>query len=166
GVYGGVKEAILTEVDGIILANAGVDRKNVGSGLVALPFTELKGIAESFYRYAYERYSVKIGVIISDSMVTPLRKGTKAVAVYTYGFNPVRDYRGEPDLYGRKIRFTQQALADSIASAAHLVIGEGSEGVPAALVKGVKIEFIEDDTSEMAKVSRYECIYGRLYKPC
>jgi len=163
-IYGGVSEAILTEVDGIIIANAGIDRKNVGGGELALPFTELKGIAKKFYDEIFKRFGVRVGVIITDSMVSPLRKGTKAVAVYIYGFKPVKDYRGVKDLYGRVIRYTQFALADSIASAAHLVIGEGAESIPAALVKGVDIELVDKDTTDEIKVGRDECIYRELYK--
>jgi len=75
GIYRGVREAILTVVDDVLLANAGLDRKNAGINKVALPFTELKGIVGKFYKYVYDKYGVRVGVIISDSMIAPLRGG-------------------------------------------------------------------------------------------
>ena len=74
-IYGGVKEAILTVVDGVLLANAGLDRKNADINKVASLFTELKGVAGEFYKYIYNKYGVREGVIISNSMIALLWRG-------------------------------------------------------------------------------------------
>ena len=165
-ILGGVERVVSTIIDNIVVANASIDRKNVGGGMVSMPFTALKNVAKKFFNAILEKYRVKVGIIISDSVVYPLRRGTSAVAVYVYGFNPVKDYRGYNDLYGRRIIFTQMALADSIAAAAHIVMGEGNEMTPAALVRGVDIELIDGDTTNQAKMTINECMYKDMYINC
>ena len=164
GFYGGVSNFILGKINDVFLPNAGVDNKNVGKNRIALPPLRIRDVAEKLYRLVLDRYNVKIGVIITDSTVYPLRRGTRAVALYTYGFRPIKDYRGKKDLFGRKIRFTQLALADEIASAAHIVMGEGTETVPAAIVRGVEVELIDGEENYLMKISMDKCIYRDLYQ--
>lgn len=163
-IYGGVKGFLLAEIDGVFLPNAGIDMKNVGEDKVTLPPIRLSIFAKEIYDSIYRIYGVKVGVIISDSTVFPLRKGTRAVALYTYGFEPIKNYVNKEDLYKRKIKFTKMSLADEIASASHLVLGEGDEGIPAALIRGVNIFMKEEDTSSKLKIKKEECLYKELYK--
>jgi len=162
-ILGGVKGFILSIVDGVILPNAGVDRKNVGVNRYALPFVEIKDKAREFYYRVLERYQVRIGVILVDSTIFPLRLGTRAIAVAIYGFIPIKNYIGTEDLYGVKIKYTYMNIADEMASAAHLVMGEGDEGIPAVLIRGYNINLIDKDTSDMAKIKFKDCLYNKLY---
>jgi coenzyme F420-0:L-glutamate ligase/coenzyme F420-1:gamma-L-glutamate ligase len=66
------------------------------------------------------------------------------VAVGVAGFKPIRDRRGEKDLFGYVLRLKQTAVADELASAAELVIGQASEGIPAAIVRGYNYQAAED----------------------
>ena len=82
------------------------------------------------------RLGVDLGIIISDSFGRPWRNGVVNVALGAAGLPSLVDRRGEPDRCGRGMEVTQVALADALAAAAGLVMGEGAEGVPAVLVKG------------------------------
>jgi len=138
-VIGGVEGVILTYTGGVLAANAGIDRKNVGLGRAALPPHLLRGVAREVREALNHSLGIDIGIVITDSVVYPLRMGTRAYAVDVAGIAPLRDYRGEEDLYGRRIEFTVLNIADEVASAAHLVMGEGGESRPGAIVRGLGI---------------------------
>jgi coenzyme F420-0:L-glutamate ligase/coenzyme F420-1:gamma-L-glutamate ligase len=81
-------------------------------------------------------FGVEIGVIINDSFGRPWRIGVVGVALGAAGLPVVRNMIGTPDLFGRKLRVTEIAVADEVASAASLVMGQGGEGQPAVHVRG------------------------------
>ena len=162
-IYGGVKKTLLTEVNDTIIPNAGIDRKNVPMNHYALPFSTLKGKAREIYSKIREKFNVRVGVIISDSTVYPLRLGTRSIAIYTYGFYPLIDFRGKKDLYNKEIQYTVMAYADEIASAAHLTLGEGDEKVPAAIVKGLDIKLVEKETTNMLLIEKEKCLFNKIY---
>jgi len=118
---------------GHVMANAGIDRSNLGPGqgerALLLPI-DPDGTAAAL--------AARLGcaVVISDSFGRPWRMGVGCVALGAAGLPALIDRRGETDRDGRVLEVTQVALADLVASAAGLVMGEGSEGVPAALVRG------------------------------
>jgi coenzyme F420-0:L-glutamate ligase/coenzyme F420-1:gamma-L-glutamate ligase len=80
------------------------------------------------------------GVIISDSFGRPWRVGTVGVAIGCAGIPATLDLRGRPDLYGRALRVTVVGSADEIASAASVLMGQGSEGRPVVLVRGLALQ--------------------------
>lgn len=138
-VYGGVPAAVLTLKHGILIANAGIDRKNAPKGAAALWPSNPRRVAESLRSEMRSKFGRNVGIVIVDSRLTPLRLGTVGVALATAGFTPIKDYRGKRDLEGRHIQMTVHSLADDLASAAHLVMGEGEEGTPIAIVRGSQI---------------------------
>jgi coenzyme F420-0:L-glutamate ligase/coenzyme F420-1:gamma-L-glutamate ligase len=144
-IYGGVEHALLTLKDNMLTVNAGIDAKNSPVGYVTLWPANLRSWIEEFRRKLEKWFSAKVGVLVTDSSCVPLRLGTVGVALAASGFRPMRDYRGGEDLYGRRIMITQHALAQSLADAAHLVMGEGSEHVPIALVRRAPLE-MNDET--------------------
>jgi len=79
----------------------------------------------------------KLAVIIGDTYSRPFRVGQVEFAIGISGFDPIVDYRGSKDLFGYKLKFKYVALADEVAAVAELVMGQGSEGVPAVIVRGV-----------------------------
>ena len=162
-IYGGVEKTLLTEINNTIIPNAGVDRKNVPVNQYTLPFSMLRGKAKEFYNRIKEKFNVRVGVIISDSTVYPLRLGTRSIAVYTYGFYPLIDFRGRRDLYNKEIEYTVMAYADEIASAAHLALGEGEEKVPAAIVKGLDIKLVEKETTNTILIEKDKCLFNKIY---
>jgi coenzyme F420-0:L-glutamate ligase / coenzyme F420-1:gamma-L-glutamate ligase len=79
---------------------------------------------------------VDVAVIVSDTHGRPFRMGEINIAVGAAGIKPIRDRRGEKDLYGYVLRIKQTAIADELASAAELVIGQANEGIPVAIIRG------------------------------
>lgn len=124
---------------GHVLANAGIDASNVAQGNhdTVLLWPENPDASARKLRTAFQEYfAVSIAVIISDSLGRAWRMGTMGTAIGIAGMKPLRDRRGETDLLGRTLESTVIGVADEIAAAASLVIGEGAEGTPVAIVRG------------------------------
>jgi coenzyme F420-0:L-glutamate ligase / coenzyme F420-1:gamma-L-glutamate ligase len=125
---------------GYVMANAGIDRSNVaGKDRVLLLPLDPDGSAAALRSAIMERNGLEIGVIICDSFGRPWRKGVTNVALGAAGVPALIDRRGEPDRQGRKLEVTEVALADQLASAAGLLMGEGAESRPAVLISGLTL---------------------------
>ena len=137
---------IITETKhGWFCANSGVDRSNVpGARNVAPLPTDPNNSAAEVRKKIKEITGKEVAVIISDTHGRPLRDGEINVAVGVAGFKPIRDRRGEQDLYGYTLRIKRTAIADELASAAELVIGQANEGIPAAIIRGYAYPRSED----------------------
>lgn len=126
---------------GHVMANAGVDRSNLGSAngdrALLLP-EDSDASAQRLREGLARRFGAPPAVVISDSFGRPWRQGVVNVAIGASGLPSLIDRRGECDRDGRLLEVTQVALADIVASAAGLATGEGAEGVPAALVRGLE----------------------------
>jgi len=164
-VYWGVPGALLTLKEGILTPNAGVDQKNAPEGHVALWPKDPNKTAEKVRQGILERIGKRIGVLIIDSRITPLRLGTTGVAIGLAGFEPIRDCRTRPDIYGRRILITKHALADDLASAAHLVIGESNEQTPLVLIKNAPIKLTERIDTSSTVIPRKYCLFASHMKP-
>jgi coenzyme F420-0:L-glutamate ligase/coenzyme F420-1:gamma-L-glutamate ligase len=129
---------IITETKhGIVCANAGVDRSNVpGEGNVALLPKRPDRSAQDIRRKIRNLTGKDVAVIISDTQGRPLREGGINMAIGVAGINPIQDRRGEKDLFGYVLRVKRTAIADELASAAELVIGQADEGIPVAIIRG------------------------------
>ncbi len=133
----------LTVRDGTVGVNAGIDESNAGDTLILLPKDSFKSAAALRSRLQ-EIYNVKqVGIVVTDSRITPLRAGVVGVALGYVGFRGLRDYRGKKDLYGRSMEVTQTDVADSLATAATLVMGEGAERQPIAIIIDAPVVFSE-----------------------
>lgn len=126
---------------GFIGANAGVDQSNVGpqdgvERALLLPH-DPDASAEALHTALEKNHGVRIGVIINDSFGRPWRLGTTGVALGCAGLPALKDLRGRPDLLGRPLRVSVSAFADEIAAAASLLMGQGDEGRPIVLVRGL-----------------------------
>lgn len=123
---------------GHVLANSGIDASNVaGRDDIVLLWPEDPDLSAQELRAAIQaRFAVRVAVIISDSLGRAWRLGTTGTAIGIAGMLPLRDRCGESDLFDRELKATITAVADEIAAAASLVIGEGAEGTPAAIVRG------------------------------
>jgi coenzyme F420-0:L-glutamate ligase/coenzyme F420-1:gamma-L-glutamate ligase len=134
---------------GFVCANSGIDQSNVehddGECALLLPLDPDR--SARLLREALMQASGKqIGVIVSDSMNRPWRLGTLGFAIGSAGITVLDDRRGEKDLYGRELKVTMSNRADSIATAAVLVMGETTEGIPVAIVRG----FPAEDSAQVA----------------
>jgi len=123
---------------GYVMANAGIDRSNVGGHdrVLLLP-RDPDASAATLRAALHQRYDIDAGVIIADSFGRPWRKGVTNVALGAAGLPSLINRRGEPDRSGRRLEVTEVALADQLASAAGLLMGEGAEGLPAVWISGI-----------------------------
>jgi F420-0:gamma-glutamyl ligase len=119
------------------LGAGGIDESNTNGNYVLLPKDSAK-TAELIYQYLKKRFRIQeCGVIITDSHSTPLRRGASGIALAYRGFVGLKDYRGTADLFGRKMIMEQANVTDALASGAVLVMGEGAEQTPLALIEDV-----------------------------
>lgn len=134
---------------GFISANAGIDNSNVGRGdEVVLLLPQNPDQSAEALRQALEKATgVEIGIIISDTHGRPFRLGNVGVAIGVAGLPAILDLRGNHDLFRRELKVSMQGYADMIASSAHLVCGEGDEGLPVVLIRGLDYQ----DTDGKAK---------------
>jgi coenzyme F420-0:L-glutamate ligase/coenzyme F420-1:gamma-L-glutamate ligase len=127
---------------GMVLANAGVDRSNVpqdGGGMRVLLLPQDPDASSAALRAALaERFGAPLAVVVSDSVGRAWRHGVVGLAIGAAGLPSLLDLRGRRDLEGRALQVTQVGLADEIASAAQLLMGEADEGRPAVLVRGLE----------------------------
>jgi len=129
---------LITETkQGLICANSGIDRSNVpGDSNVALLPEDADQSAQMIRQKIMQITGKDVAVIVSDTHGRPLREGEINIALGIVGFEPIRDRRGEKDLFGYTIRIKRTAIADELASAAELVIGQTNEGIPVAIIRG------------------------------
>jgi len=123
---------------GMVLANAGIDRSNVGGEdhALLLPVDPDRSSADIRRRLA-EATGVDVGVMIIDSIGRAWRNGTVGTAIGVSGLPGLLDLRGRPDLFGRALETTEVGLADELAAAASLVMGQAGEGRPVVLARGL-----------------------------
>ena len=135
------RELIITEHRlGLIMANAGVDRSNVSGGperVLLLP-EDPDASSAALRKKLRARFGADMAVVVSDSAGRAWRNGVVGLALGAAGLPALEDLRGRNDLEGRPLEVTQVGLADAIASAAELLMGEADEGRPAVLVRGVQ----------------------------
>ncbi len=140
---------------GFTSANAGIDRSNVvqdeGDGRVLLlPLDPDRAAAE--IRHAVQnRANVQVGVVISDSHGRPFRMGTTGVAIGVAGIPALWNRRGEHDLYGYSLQHTDVGVGDEIAAAAGLLMGQGAEGLPVVLIRGLKLPGEDGRASDLVR---------------
>jgi coenzyme F420-0:L-glutamate ligase / coenzyme F420-1:gamma-L-glutamate ligase len=127
---------------GFVMANAGIDMSNVEgnsheSRALLLPLDPDAECAR-LRATLRERTQADVAVIINDSHGRAWRNGTVGVAIGSAGLPALLDLRGQPDLFGRALRITQVGLADELAAAASLMMGQASEGTPIVLIRGLE----------------------------
>ena len=140
------QNSIITETkSGVICANAGVDRSNVSGDRNVVPLPKNPNASAQNIRQEIKRLTgANVAVIVSDTHGRPFRMGEINVAIGVAGIKPIRDRRGEKDLFGYVLRIKQTAIADELSSAAELVIGQANEGIPAVIIRGYKYQTAEN----------------------
>ncbi|MBS7251388.1 MAG: coenzyme F420-0:L-glutamate ligase [Candidatus Freyarchaeota archaeon] len=142
-----MEHAIITETKhGFICANSGVDKSNMpGEHFVSLLPRDPEKSARELRKELEKLTGVKLAVIISDTHGRPFREGAINVAIGVSGMKPVWDRRGDVDLFGYTLKSTLVGIADELASAAELVMGEANEGIPVVIIRG--FDYIEGEGS-------------------
>lgn len=134
----------LTIKNNTLIASAGIDESNANGRFVLWPkdpqasANHVRGIIKKFYNVK------NVGVVITDSKTTPLRRGTSGIALAHCGFSALNDYVGKPDIFGRKLKVTKANIMEGLAAAAVLAMGEGREQTPLALIEDVPFVKFQD----------------------
>ena len=156
-VVGGINGFLLCMKHGTLLPNAGVDASNAPAGCVTPLPEDPDGSAYGIKKIVEKECNVRIGVIIADSRTHAMRRGCSGVAIGCAGITAVIDDRGRSDLFGRTLVVTQRAVADNIASAAELVMGEADESTPGAIIRGLGLPI--GDQTGIETISADECLF-------
>jgi len=159
----------LTIKNNILIPSAGIDESN-GNGLYILYPKNIQQSALTIWQYIRKRDSLQqLGILISDSHTTPMRRGVLGLGLGWCGFNPVYNYIGKPDCFGSLLRMTKVNNLDALAASAVFCMGEGNEQTPFAVITGApKIIYspIPPTAEEMKEVtiSLQEDLYAPLLK--
>lgn len=159
----------LTVTNNNLVVSAGIDESNGAGNYILWPKDPQKS-TNQIREFIKKKFSLKnIGVIITDSRTIPMRWGVTAFALAYSGFNPLKNYIGTPDLFGRKFQFEQTNIIDSLATVAALVMGEGAEQTPVAVIEDLPfVEFQDREPTKaelsQLKISLEEDIYSPLLK--
>lgn len=143
---------------GFVSANAGIDQSNLEGGderVLLLP-VDPDLSARVIRQRLLEVTGVAVGVIISDSHGRPFRLGNVNVAIGVAGMPALIDLRGQPDLFRRTLRISIQGYADMVAGAAGLLTGEGAEGLPVVLVRGLTYPDIDGRASQINRPAEHD----------
>ena len=131
---------------GLICANAGVDQSNVeNSNDYAALLPQDPDLSARRLRHSFKRKTgMNVAVVITDTFGRPFREGQINVAIA--GIQPIKSYIGTLDMYGKKLKVTEIAVVDEIASAAELQMGK-SERIPVVIIRGYGYQMVENSSS-------------------
>lgn len=154
----------LTLKDGMVMSSAGIDASNADGKIILLPEDSFVS-AEKIRDFLKKHYGVKeIGVLVPDSRMFPLRNGVVGVALGYAGIKGFRDERGDKDIFGRVMKLTKIDVADSLATAAVLEMGEGNEQQPIALITDANVQFTETVDRDELTIDIKEDLYQPLFE--
>jgi len=136
----------------MLVPSAGVDESNADGYYVLWP-ADLQASANAIREYLRQRDGLKtLGVVLTDSVTRPLEWGTTGGAIAYSGFVPLKNYIGSDDLFGRKLEYHTASIANGVAAAATLVMGEGSEQTPLAVIQDIPFVIFQDHTPTQAEL--------------
>jgi putative folate metabolism gamma-glutamate ligase len=156
----------LTLKNNILIPSAGIDESN-GDDVYILYPKDIQNTAIALWNYVRQKHSLEhLGIIITDSHTTPLRRGVTGIALGWCGFEPLYSYVGKSDLYDKSMRVTQINLLDALATSAVLVMGEGKEQTPLAVISDApKISFVSRPPIPVEEQSILISMEEDLYAP-
>lgn len=157
---------MITIKNSILIATSGIDESNANSYYVLWPKDAYKS-ANEIRKYLRDKFNVReLGVIVTDSKTTPMRRGTTGFSIAYSGIKPLRNYIGAGDLFGRKMKMTFSNLVDGFGAAAVVAMGEGNEQTPIAIIEDVgNVVFCDEDPSEKEIESMKISLNQDLYSP-
>lgn len=155
-----------TITHGMMVATAGIDESN-GDGNYVLWPENPQNSANTIREYLIKKYDLQnIGIIITDSRTTPMRWGVTAMAIAYSGIEPLQDYIGKKDLFGREFVFEKLNTIDSLATSAALVMGEGAESTPLAIITDLPfVSFVDKNPTDKELASLRIDLDTDLYAP-
>lgn len=125
--------------NGHICINAGIDESNVEDDILLDLPADSDASAEYIGKRIESITDTQISVIITDTNGRAFKRGQTGVAVGVYRIHPIKDWKGQKDLFGKELKITEEAVSDEIAGAANLLMGEGNGGCPVIIVRGLNV---------------------------
>lgn len=149
-----------------LIPTSGIDESN-GCGYYVLWPADPQETANRARGHLCHKFGLKeIGVIITDSNVTPLRWGTSGIAIAHSGFLALNDYRDTPDVFGKPLKATQANIANGLAAAAVVIMGEGSERKPLVIIENLPfVQFQPRNPTDKELANLYISASDDLYAP-
>lgn len=127
----------LTIRDHILIPTAGIDESNAVNAYILYP-RDVQASAARLWHFVRTHYGIQsVGIIITDSHTTPLRRGVVGLGLGWCGFRALHNYVGKPDIFGSPLRVTMANLLDGYAATAVCLMGEGAEQTPLALIEEI-----------------------------
>lgn len=153
----------LTIKHGILIPSAGIDESNSeDESYILFPKRPFES-AQRIYNFLKKEFQLNnFGVLITDSHCQPLRKGVTGVALSYWGFQPTNTLVGEPDVFGKKLKFTSVNVADSLAVACVFEMGEANEQKPLAIAQSSIVKFTEKSFENDISISPEEDLFGPI----
>ncbi len=145
-------DVYITIKNDTLIANGGIDESNGGGYFILWP-ENIQDEAKKIWRHLCKRDGLThLGVVITDSRATPLRWGTLGVSLAWCGFEPLKNYIGTPDIFGRTLRMTKQSIVDGLAASAVLLMGEGNEQTPLVMIQDVPFVTFRSDAPTQKEI--------------
>lgn len=153
----------LTIKNGLLIPSAGIDESNSENGdLILYPEDPFES-AQELWMDLQKAWKLKnLGLVVTDSHTTPLRRGVTGICLSYAGFRAVRNLVGTNDLFGRQLRMTQMNYADGLAAAAVMMMGEGPESRSLAIIENAEVQFSEEVVQEELQIPLEEDLYYPL----
>lgn len=159
---------MLTIKDSLLVVNAGIDESNSAGKYILWP-DKLQQVTNDIWQFLRKEYEVReLGVIVTDSKTTPLRRGIIGTAMSHCGFKAIIDRVGDKDIFGKKLNTTKVSVMEAVAVSGVFEMGEGNEQQPLAIASEFQqpIEFLDqpptEEELEDLKVEPSEDIYAPI----
>ena len=153
----------LTIKNNLLAVSAGLDESNSNGYYVLWPENPQQA-AKEIWQHLTKKFNIKnLGVIITDSKTTPLRWGVSGAAIGYFGFKPLNDLIGTPDIFGRELKMTKVGVVDGLAAAAVLEMGEGDNQTPIAVINDIPyVEFTDKEIEEELAIPIDDDVYSQI----
>lgn len=153
----------LTVAHGVLIPAAGIDESNAEGHFVMWP-EDIDKFCQEVRKRLMKKFKLKkLGIVATDSHTTPLRWGVTGITIGLAGIEPLRDIRGEKDLFDHELHLTQVDLIDPLTTLAVKAMGESSEGTPIVIMRGdMDIPFSDDGSMRNFKIKPEEDLYWPL----
>jgi coenzyme F420-0:L-glutamate ligase/coenzyme F420-1:gamma-L-glutamate ligase len=155
----GIGKIIVEMKSGVICADAGIDSSNTPTNFVTLLPVDPDKSAAKIRAEILQKTGKDVAVIISDSHGRAFRNAAVNITLGVAGIKEIKDYRGKIDLFGYRLQKKQIAIADELASAAELVMGEADEGMPIVLIRGYQYNDKEGNSQRLIRPRDQDLFY-------
>lgn len=158
---------IPTIKNSVFLANSGVDESNGNGDFILWP-KDLEKATNKIWEYLRRKNNIKeLGVVVTDSRLSPLTFGLTGVAISWCGFEATQDYRGKSDIFGRELKMSQKNITNGLAAAAEVVMGEGAEQTPLGVITDIPNIIFQNrpptkEEKESLKIELKNDIFGKI----